>query len=138
MKHVDFFGPDAELDHVGVAVASLDQAMPGLERTHDSHQNVHVAFFDLHGVHIELVEPAGDQSPVANYVKKGQQLYHVCYRVADLEAAIQRAREHGLHCIAKPVPAPAFGNRRIAWVYSRTFGLFELLEKTKVTRDQNG
>ena len=138
MQHIDFFGQDAEFDHVGVAVASLDKAMPGLEQTLDPHQQVRVAFVQLHGVCVELVEPAGDQSPVAGLVRKGQHLYHVCYRVSDLEAAMRQARQHGLHCIAQPAPAPAFQDRRIAWVYSRAFGLFELLEKRKATDDPDG
>jgi hypothetical protein len=28
-----------------------------------------------------------------------------------------------------PKPSPAFGGRRVAWVFSKQFGLFELLER---------
>ena len=125
---LDLFGEGAVFDHVGLATASIDEDFPGLDRVMDPIQRVTVGFLDVHGVAIEAVEPAEETSPVSNQLKKGCKLLHLCYRVPDLEAAIATARKRGLMPIAKPVPAKAFGNRRIAWLYSRTLGLFELLE----------
>jgi len=61
-------------------------------------------------------------------LKKQQSLYHLCFEVKTIEKAIEMARKHGFHCIAAPVPAKAFGSRRIAWLFSRDYGLVELLE----------
>ena len=123
------FGEDAEFDHAGIAVRSIDGVASGLEIIEDPLQKVLVAFIDLNGLKVELICPAGENSPVSEILAKGQHLYHLCYRVQNMNNSLKIARDHGLHCIAKPVPAMAFGNKRIAWVFSPALGLFELLEK---------
>jgi methylmalonyl-CoA/ethylmalonyl-CoA epimerase len=77
----------------------------------------------------ELVEPAGDASPVNGFLKKGGGLHHVCYEIDDLEAGLELAQEVGLAIVAAPAPAVAFGGRRIAWVCSKSRLLMELLER---------
>lgn len=81
------------------------------------------------GLTIELVEPLNRGSPVTNMLKKGQSLYHLCFQVKDIRQAIEAAGEGGFHCIAKPSPARAFKDKRIAWLFSKTYGLIELLER---------
>ncbi len=127
--NMNFFGEDAEFDHAGIAVRSINRIASGLEIIEDPLQKVHVAFIDLNGLRVELICPAGENSPISAILAKGQHLYHLCYRVNNLNSSLKIARNHGLHCIAKPVPAMAFGNKRIVWVYSSDLGLFELLEK---------
>jgi methylmalonyl-CoA/ethylmalonyl-CoA epimerase len=61
-------------------------------------------------------------------MKKGTKLLHVCYRVPDIGDAVRNARKHGIHLVAKPAPAIAFDNRNIAWLFSKTYGLLELVE----------
>jgi methylmalonyl-CoA/ethylmalonyl-CoA epimerase len=129
MTAIPFLGPDACFDHVGVAVRSIREvAGPGVVPIEDPTQRVRVAFVDLGGLRVELIEPLGARSPIDANLQKGQSLVHLCYRVANLEEALSRLREEGLHRIARPAPAPAFDNRRIAWVFSRTLGLIELVE----------
>jgi hypothetical protein len=48
--------------------------------------------------------------------------------VPDLETAVECARRFGVHRIARPVPAAAFGGRRIVWLFNQSIGLVELLE----------
>jgi methylmalonyl-CoA/ethylmalonyl-CoA epimerase len=125
------FGDDAVFDHVGLAVPSIAATLgPGGEADifSDDIQKVSVAFIQMNGLSVELIEPLGEKTPVALSLKKGQQLVHLCFRVPDIEAAIQKGRENGFHCIARPVPAVAFNNRKIAWLFSRIYGLIEILE----------
>ena len=77
----------------------------------------------------ELVEPAGEVSPVSNFLKKRGGLHHVCYEIDDLESGLREARSVGLVIVADPAPAVAFGGRRIAWVCSKKRLLMELLER---------
>lgn len=123
-----FFGEDAVLDHIGIAVRSIDENLKNANKITDPVQRVRVAFMKLQDVMIELVEPIDDDSPVTRYLHKGNTLYHMCYRVPDINSAIKISREKGFHCIAKPVPAVAFNNRKIAWLFSKAYGLFELVE----------
>lgn len=127
---VDLFGSDAAFHHVGLAVRSIAESIGHAAAiVHDEHQQVSVAFVDLNGVCVELIEPAAEQSPVTGNLNQRQPLAHLCFEVANLADAITAARAAGFHKVAHPAPARAFDNRRIVWVYSRTYGLVELLER---------
>ena len=104
----------------------------GGEIIHDPVQRVRVAFLqpdDPRNPVIELVEPAGEASPVFKFLEKGGGLHHLCYEVTDLEAGLREARSLGMLIVAGPVPALAFGGRRISWVYSKNRLLLEFLER---------
>ncbi|MHB8521317.1 MAG: VOC family protein [Limisphaerales bacterium] len=123
-----WFGADAVLDHVGLAVKSIRAVLDAVEPVTDAVQKVRVAFFDLHGVRIELIEPLSADSPVTKTLQRGPGVYHVCYRVPDLDGAITEAGKRGFHLIGQPTPAPAFNGRPIAWLYHGELGLFELVQ----------
>jgi methylmalonyl-CoA/ethylmalonyl-CoA epimerase len=125
---VNFFGEDAEFEHAGIAVRSINDSVDGTEKTEDPIQRVNVAFMYLNNFKIELIEPITEKSPVTKILDKGQSLYHLCFRVPDINKAIETARKHGFHCIARPVPAKAFNDNKVAWVFSKVYGLFELIE----------
>ena len=95
LKQLQFFGPSATLHHVGMAVRSIESAIPGLESVEDPIQNVRVAFADLAGLTIELIEPATENSPIDESLKKGIKLLHICIEVPSLEAALDCCRKHG-------------------------------------------
>jgi methylmalonyl-CoA/ethylmalonyl-CoA epimerase len=102
------------------------------EIIHDPIQQVRVAFFspaDPRNPVFELVEPAGEGSPVKAFVKKGGGLHHVCYEIDDLESGLAEARDVGFVIVSNPVPAVAFGGRRIAWIVSKRRLLMEFLER---------
>ena len=48
--------------------------------------------------------------------------------------AVKEGRANGFHCIEKPAPAKAFDGKKICWLFSKTYGLVELLESD----DQKG
>ena len=124
-----FFGKEATFHHIGLAVRSIQEVCPACKPFAEQTQKVSLAFVDLNGVRIELLEPLGDSSPIAKNLREGVKLLHLCYEVADLEEAIEECRAAGFHRLTRPVPAPIFENRRIAWVFSKQYGLFELLER---------
>jgi len=111
--------------------ASISASWDG-QIIHDPLQRVRVAFFrpaDARNPVFELVEPAGDDSPVTNFLKKGGGLHHVCYEIDDLEAGLTEAKSSGFVIASAPKPAVAFGGRQIAWIYSKDRLLIELLER---------
>jgi hypothetical protein len=127
---LDLFGSDAAFHHVGLAVRSISESVgQDASIVHDETQQVSVAFVDLNGVCVELIEPAAERSPVSGNLQQRQPLAHLCFEVADLAEAITASRAAGFHKVARPTPARAFDNRQIAWIYSRTYGLVELLER---------
>ena len=126
---INFFGEDAEFEHAGIAVRSINDSVKGVEKTEDPIQRVNVAFIHINNFKIELIEPISEKSPVTKTLEKGQSLYHLCFRVPNMKRALETARKHGFHCIARPVPAKAFDDSNVAWVFSKVYGLFELIEK---------
>jgi len=129
------------LHHVGFVVADIQTGMTAfclsLNATwdgcifEDPHQRVKVAFLTLRpgDALIELVEPAGEGSPVAPFLQKGGGLHHVCYEVGDLEQGLAEFKGRGALLVRRPKPAVAFAGRRIAWVLTAEKLLVELLEK---------
>jgi methylmalonyl-CoA/ethylmalonyl-CoA epimerase len=123
------FGAGATLHHIGCVVASIDSVSSGAEIHFDPIQKVNVTFTSIHEVPLELIEPVGEDSPVKQSLRKGTKLVHLCFEVDNLESTLDECAGQGFRCIARPVPAVAFDGRRIAWVFHREFGLFELLER---------
>jgi len=123
------FGENSSFHHVGLAVSSLAETKLEIQPVIDPIQKVKIAFAELDGCRIELLEPIGDNSPILNSVKKGVKLLHICFEVDDLLLAMENARGNGFMVIASPVPAVVFKNRRIAWVFHSVWGVIELLER---------
>jgi methylmalonyl-CoA/ethylmalonyl-CoA epimerase len=128
--------------HVGYVVASIDATIAeyressGLEWdgliVHDPLQVVRVTFLGLEdAARIELVEPAGSRSPVNAFLRSGGGLHHVCYEVADLKTHIEHCRGQGCTLVRFPMPAAAFGGRKIAWMITPSQQLFELLQAVR-------
>jgi len=128
------------LHHIGLAVRSIDEAaglyagLFGLRHLsptiEDPIQQVRVAFGELApDVHVEFIEPTSPTSPVAAVVARGGGFYHLCFTVTSLNDALDRARSAGALEIVAPVPAAAFGGRRIAFVMMPSRDIIEFLEE---------
>jgi methylmalonyl-CoA/ethylmalonyl-CoA epimerase len=131
-----------KLLHVGVAVPSLGpttELLTGLFGYRvvtgpfdDPIQKVTVNFLsksDKDVVEIELIAPLSDDSPIRSILAKdGGAAYHLCFETNDIDGALEHAKKNGCIIVATPVPAVAFQGRRIAWIYTRSRQLFELVE----------
>jgi methylmalonyl-CoA/ethylmalonyl-CoA epimerase len=123
--------------HVGVAVPDLDVALAfyrdvlGLQAHEpeiaDGATIVALPFGDAE---VELLAPLQPDSPIARFLtRRGPGIHHICYRVADLDAALGACRAAGYRLIDE-VPRLGAGGRRIAFVHPRaTAGI--LLELTE-------
>ncbi|QHT63422.1 hypothetical protein GXP70_28030 [Paenibacillus lycopersici] len=130
--NLQLFGPSAKLHHIGLAVNQIDsQYLDQEEITEDPIQRVKVGFVSIADASIELIQPLNDQSPIHNSLKKGNKFVHLCFEVDDIHESLSCAESHQFKVIQQPVPAAAFANRKIAWVYHREWGLFELLERDR-------
>lgn len=111
------------------SIRSQFPALPEDRIAFDPIQKVRVAFLDLHGLAVELVEPVGEDSPVARHLTKRVPLHHLCYSTPDMEGSLTDLRKRRWFPVAAPVPATAFEGRRIAWMVHPLWGLLELLEE---------
>jgi methylmalonyl-CoA/ethylmalonyl-CoA epimerase len=129
------------MDHVGIAVRSIQDGSVsfcgalGIDRPGETYelreQGVRVAFSRLSGeAAVEFVEPIDRDSagPVGNLTTRGGGLYHVAFRVPDLDAAVARASAQGAVVVTEPCSVSSFQGRRIAFVYLQVGGLLELVE----------
>ena len=129
--------------HLGVAVADIEHALCVYQEVFgyivlsgpfdDPIQRVSVCFIgtgDPDDLIIELVSPLGNaDSPVNKILAKGIGAYHVCYQVDDIDQTLSHVRARGCIVISRPVPAVAFDGRQIAWFYTPTRQLVEILER---------
>jgi methylmalonyl-CoA/ethylmalonyl-CoA epimerase len=130
------------LHHIGFVVASIQQVGVGFARSlhaiwdgeiiHDPQQQARVAFLrhaNAATPMLELVEPAGESSPLHRFVSRGGGLHHICYEVDSLDDQMKLSRASGALIVKQPLPAVAFGGRRIAWVFISQKLLVEYLER---------
>jgi methylmalonyl-CoA/ethylmalonyl-CoA epimerase len=126
--------------HLGVAVTDLEKSIPIYRELFgyqlisgpfdDPLQKVVVCFLSRgpSDMVIELVMPAGPDSPVMRTLNQGGSAYHVCYEVPDIEEALKHLKSHRCGVLSGPVPAVAFQGRPIAWLSTPTRQLIELVQ----------
>jgi len=97
----------------------------------DPIQNVNLCFLKKDDSPlIELVSSINDDSPLINILKKnGTTPYHTGYEVANIDEQISNLSNHGYMLLYKPIEAIAFYNRRICFLYNKSFGIIELIEQ---------
>jgi methylmalonyl-CoA/ethylmalonyl-CoA epimerase len=114
-----------KIDHVGVAVVSIDDALPvydalGLQERHReevSAQKVITAFLPAGESRIELLEPTSEDSPVAKFLRKrGPGIHHVCFAVRDIDAAVAELERRGFRLINSR-PALGADGKRIVFLH---------------------
>ena len=123
--------------HVGVAVPDLEAALafyrdvlglrPHPPEEADGATIVSLPFGDSE---VELLAPLRPDSPIGRFLeRRGPGIHHLCYRVADLDAALAACRSAGYRLVDE-VPRTGAGGRRIAFIHPKaTAGI--LLELTE-------
>lgn len=126
------------LDHIGIAIRSLADAKlyAALGLNTDwvetvETQGVKTAFLSVGDSNIELLEPLSADSPVAKFIeKRGEGIHHICFRVTDLDAHLERLKREGFRLINE-APVPGAHGCRVAFLHPSTASgvLVELSEK---------
>jgi methylmalonyl-CoA epimerase len=129
-----------DLDHIGIAVKSLDEGKtfyqalgmsPMDVETVDS-EKVKVGFFTLkNGSRIELLEPTSDDSAVAKFLqKRGPGIHHICLRVTNIREVMKSLKAKGIKVLSEE-PKRGAHNCLVAFVHPASAGgvLVELSEK---------
>ncbi|MDR0788171.1 MAG: methylmalonyl-CoA epimerase [Gemmatimonadota bacterium] len=127
------------LDHLGVAVTSLDNAIPiwekltgttAINRETVEEMGVEVVFLGSGAGSIELLAPVRPDSTLARFLeRRGPGLHHLCFRVNNLRTALAEFQEEGFILIDQ-TPRVGAHRRRIAFLHPKATGgaLIELLE----------
>jgi methylmalonyl-CoA/ethylmalonyl-CoA epimerase len=126
-------------DHLGIAVRSLDRAVPRWEASlgrkaggpeEVSGQGVRVCFLDTGAGALEFLEPSRPDSPVARFLdRRGEGLHHVAFAVTDLRAKLVELEGLGIRLIDREPRRGARGHQ-VAFAHPEGFGgvLTELVQ----------
>jgi methylmalonyl-CoA/ethylmalonyl-CoA epimerase len=119
------------IDHVGVAVESIDDAlalyrdqlgMPLVHRETVSEQGVDAALLDVGDGHIELLQPLGPDTAVGKFLsRRGPGLHHVAYRVESVQAALDACAAAGMRLIDE-APRAGIRGSRVAFLHPASTG----------------
>lgn len=126
--------------HIGVATNNIELTTKhynnfgykqSTELFLDPIQNVYILFLEkLNSPCIELVAPVNEDSPILNILNKnGTTPYHFCFEVDDILKEVGKLKKLKFVMVSKIVPAVAFNNRLVCFLYNKESGLIELLNK---------
>jgi methylmalonyl-CoA epimerase len=126
------------IDHLGIAVKSLEAAKAIYEKLGLSvspeevveHEKVRLVMVPVGESRLELLEATSEDSTIAKFIaKRGEGLHHVCMRVPDLVAAVQKLKKDGVRLVSDEIRVGAGGHRYV-FVHPSSAGgvLLELVE----------
>ncbi|MBS4191154.1 methylmalonyl-CoA epimerase [Bacillus sp. FJAT-49705] len=129
-----------KVDHIGIAVRSLDEALPfyteilklpllGIEEVES--EKLKVAFLKAGETKLELLEPTSQESAVAKFIeKRGEGLHHVALGVDSIQERINEMKEKGIRML-QDSPKIGAGGAEVAFMHPKSTGsvLYEFCEK---------
>jgi methylmalonyl-CoA/ethylmalonyl-CoA epimerase len=132
-----------QIDHLGIAVRSLDETVPVYEkalglpcehREEIASQKVRTAFFNVGGVHLELLEPTSPQSPIAKFLAdRGEGIHHIAFRTDNITDQLAQAAGAGI-CLINEKPLEGAAGKLVAFLHPKsTHGVLTELCASKPT-----
>jgi methylmalonyl-CoA/ethylmalonyl-CoA epimerase len=127
------------IDHIGVAVEDLDEAIAFYSRKLDMREQhretveqfgVEAVLLEIGDGHVELLCPMSSDTAVGRFLERsGPGLHHVAYATDDIDSALEAMRSAGLRLIDEE-PRTGIRNSRVAFLHPKSTGgvLTELVE----------
>jgi methylmalonyl-CoA/ethylmalonyl-CoA epimerase len=120
------------LNHIAIAVPDIEAAAAVYRNTlgarvsaaeaHPDH-GVTTVFIELPNTKIELLEPLGTDSPIANFLERNSAggMHHICYEVEDIKAARDKLLEDGLRVLGKGEPSIGAHGKPVLFLNPKDF-----------------
>lgn len=120
LNHVAIAVPDARAaaaryrDTLGATVSDLVE---------QPDHGVSTVFIELANTKIELLEPLGDASPIAKFLEKNTEggIHHVCYEVADIQAARDKLLAEGARILGDGEPKIGAHGKPVLFLHPKDF-----------------
>jgi methylmalonyl-CoA/ethylmalonyl-CoA epimerase len=120
------------LNHVAIATKDVRKAADIYRNTLGAkvsdpvplpEHGVTTVFVELPNTKIELLEPLGDNSPIAKFLEKnpGGGMHHVCYEVDDIIAARDRMQAMGATITGSGEPRVGAHGKPVIFLHPRDF-----------------
>ena len=113
-----------KLHHIGIVVKNIQKSLGELNQYLNfesttvpslvGSQKVNICFLKTNNVFLELIEPAQENSPISDFVKKKGGFHHLCFEVDDIHVELERMKKNGARVIVDVVSG--FENRLTAFV----------------------
>jgi methylmalonyl-CoA epimerase len=118
--------PGFEMDHIGMAVESLEKGFEfykhmgwkEIKTEVVPSEKVRVGFISFeNNVNVELLEPTSDDSVIHKFLqKRGPGIHHVCYRVKDIEKVMAQLKTEGVRLLDEK-PRQGAHNCKVCFVH---------------------
>jgi methylmalonyl-CoA epimerase len=129
---------NCNIDHLGIAVKSLAAAKTIYEKLGLSvspeetveQEQVRLVMVPVGESRLELLEATSETSTIAKFIaKRGEGLHHVCLKVPDLTAVVERLKKDGVRLVSDEIKSGAGGHKYV-FVHPSSAGgvLLELVE----------
>jgi methylmalonyl-CoA/ethylmalonyl-CoA epimerase len=120
------------LNHVAIAVRDLAAASALYRDTLGARvsqplpqpeHGVTVVFVELPNTKVELLEPLGEDSPVAKFIARNPDggIHHICYEVDDIIAARDRLKESGARVLGSGEPRIGAHGKPVLFLHPKDF-----------------
>lgn len=131
-----------KIEHIGIAVKNLEQAVPLFEKLLNSicyktelvaSEKVNTAFFKTGDSKIELLESTDPDGVIARYIeKKGEGMHHIAFEVQDIGSEINRLKKQGFMFINE-TPKKGADNKLVCFLHPKSTNgvLIELCQEIK-------
>ncbi len=120
------------LNHVAIAVPDLEAAAAVYRNTLGAsvsdavaqpNHGVTTVFIELPNTKIELLEPLGEDSPIASFLERNTSggIHHICYEVDDISSARDRLVKDGLRVLGDGEPKIGAHGKPILFLHPKDF-----------------
>ena len=119
------------INHIAILVEDIENALPfwrdglGLKLAEIEEveaESARVAFFTAGESQIELVQPTNPETGLGRYLQKhGSGLHHICLEVLNIEASMDRLREHDIELINE-TPRVRDSGTKYAFIHPKSTG----------------
>ena len=117
-----------KLEHIGIAVKDLSQAVPLYESLLNApcykmemveSEQVHTAFFRQGETKIELLESLSADGPIGKFIQsRGEGMHHLAFHVEDIRAEMKRLKDAGF-ILLHDEPRPGADNKWICFLHPK-------------------
>jgi methylmalonyl-CoA/ethylmalonyl-CoA epimerase len=117
-----------KVEHIGIAVQSLEVSVPLFEKLLNSpcykkeavdSEQVQTAFFRQGDTKVELLEATSESSVIARFLeKKGEGMHHIAFEVTDILAEMERLSSEGF-TLLQTAPKRGADNKLVCFLHPR-------------------
>ena len=131
-----------KIEHIGIAVKSLDVSIPLFEKLLNSKcykkelveaEKVNTAFFKTGSNKVELLESVAEDGIIARFIeKKGEGIHHIAFDVENIEEEMARLVDEGF-ILLNEIPKIGADNKLVCFLHPKTTNgmLIELCQEIK-------